>query len=144
MELIKVLSSNDVGSTGGHQSGVVIPKSVAHGDFFPTLRREDHNPRETLFATINDSTTTVTLNYIYYNGKLHGTSTRNEFRLTGIASFLRDFGAQEGDKLILTKVADGRYSLKIEARGLENLDGRLVVRLSKDWIIRRNNNEQTS
>ncbi len=138
MELIKILSRNDVGSTGGHQSGVVIPKSVANGEFFPPLPQDEHNPRQTLFATVNDSSKNVILNYIYYNGKLHGTSTRNEFRLTGISSFLRDFGAQEGDKLILTKVAEGRYSLKIEARGMESLDNRLVVRLSKDWVMRGN------
>jgi hypothetical protein len=113
MELIKVLSSNDVGSTGGHQSGVVIPKSVANGGFFPHLEPSSLNPRQTLSAILHPSNKSITLNYIYYNGKLHETSTRNEYRLTGISSFLKDVGAQEGDKLILTKVASDRYSLRL-------------------------------
>jgi hypothetical protein len=140
MELIKVLSSNDVGSTGGHQSGVVIPKSVANGGFFPHLEPSSLNPRQTLSAILHPSNKSITLNYIYYNGKLHETSTRNEYRLTGISSFLKDVGAQEGDKLILTKVASDRYSLRLEVGGVESAEGRLVVRLSKDWVMRRTKN----
>jgi hypothetical protein len=140
MELVKILSSNDVGATGGHQAGVVIPKSVAKGDFFPVLDSGLLNPRQVLFGTLLPEGTSVKLNYIYYNGRLHNSSTRNEYRLTGISSFLKDFGAQEGDKLILTKIAPDRYSLRIEIRGLENNEERLVVRLSKDWVIRRNRN----
>lgn len=140
MELIKVLSSNDVGSTGGHQSGVVIPKSVASGDFFPHLDPEALNPRQTLFAIVQPSNKSISLNYIYYNGKIHKTSTRNEYRLTGISSFLKDVGAQEGDKLIFTRVASDRYSLRLEVGGVDITEGRIVVRLSKDWVMRRNKN----
>jgi len=53
------------------------------------------------------------VNFIYYNGKLHGTSTRNEYRLTGILPFLRDQSAQDGDFLVLERGADSGYRVSI-------------------------------
>lgn len=139
IELVKVLSSNDVGSTGGHQSGVVIPISIASGDFFPTLDSGVVNPRIQLDALVEATGKNFRMNFIYYNGKLHGSSTRNEFRLTGISTFLKDFAAQEGDRLVITKVGDLRYSLKVEPSSAPYTEGEIVVTLSKDWSFRRNN-----
>jgi hypothetical protein len=137
MELVKVLSSNDVGSTGGHQSGVVIPKSVTSGDFFPALDPLMINPRETLKAVLEESGRTINLNFIYYNGRLHGTSTRNEYRLTGISPFLKDVGAQEGDRLVFTRVGPKQFLLRLEFGGSLAAEGKIVVTLSKDWTMRR-------
>lgn len=138
IELVKTLSSNDVGSTGGHQSGVVIPINIATGDFFPTLDVGMINPRIQLDALVEATGKNFRLNFIYYNGKLHGSSTRNEFRLTGISTFLKDFAAQEGDRLVITKAGDLRYSLKVEPSSAPNEEREIVVTLSKDWSFRRN------
>lgn len=138
IELVKTLSSNDVGSTGGHQSGVVIPKNIATGDFFPTLETGIINPRTQLDALAEATGKSFRMNFIYYNGKLHGSSTRNEFRLTGIATFLKDLAAQEGDRLVITKVGDLRYSLRVEPISEPYVEGEIVVTLSKDWSFRGN------
>lgn len=137
IELIKKLSSNDVGSTGGHQAGVVIPISIAKGEFFPTLNPEIVNPRIQLDGLVEVSGKNLRLNFIYYNGKLHKTSTRNEYRLTGIATFLKDCSAQEGDKLVITKVGDFRYKLRVVPANQQYLDVEIVVTLSRDWSYRR-------
>mgnify|MGYP006098902211 CR=1 FL=1 len=138
IELVKRLSSNDVGSTGGHQSGVVIPLNIATEDFFPTLDAGIINPRIQLDARVEATGKNFRMNFIYYNGKLHGSSTRNEFRLTGIAAFLKDFAAQEGDRLVITKAGDLRYSLKVEPSIAPYTEGEIVVTLSKDWSFRGN------
>jgi len=44
----KVLSANDVGVTGGHQAGILIPKNPDILSFFPTLGNKDKNPRAQL------------------------------------------------------------------------------------------------
>jgi hypothetical protein len=136
MELIKALTSNDVGSTGGHQSGVVIPKNVARGEFFPLLNAEEINPRIILDAFAPDIGRSLRLNYIYYNGKLHNTSTRNEFRLTGISPFLKEAGAQEGDNLILIKARSFRYLIKIETCTSQILNEKIQIRLNDQWSLR--------
>ncbi len=138
IELVKTLSSNDVGSTGGHQSGVVIPKKIAKQGFFPELNSSIVNPRQQLDAVVESTGKNLRLNYIYYNGKLHKTSTRNEYRLTGISSFLKDSSAQEGDRLVITKVGDLRYKLRVIPANQHYLEEEIVVNLSKDWSYRRN------
>lgn len=44
-QLFKVLSKNDTGETGSHQSGISIPKAVANSSIFPTMSREILNQR---------------------------------------------------------------------------------------------------
>ena len=135
-ELIKCLSSNDVGSTGGHQSGVVIPLGIARGDFFPILDAAKLNPRVILDGLAEVTGKNIRMNYIYYNGKLHGNSTRNEVRLTGLAGFLKESSAHEGDRLVLTKVGDLRYILRVDPAPTSLSDEELIVSLSKDWSFR--------
>jgi hypothetical protein len=77
------------------------------------------------------------MNYIHYNGKLHGKSTRNEVRLTGLATFLRESSAHEGDRLVLTKVGELRYLLRVDPAHKSISDEELVVTLSKEWSFRR-------
>jgi len=76
------------------------------------------------------------MNYIYYNGKLHGVSTRNEYRLTGIAPFLRVVVAREGDKLIFTRHGDMRYEVRHESKSSVTLGEEIVITLTKDWSTR--------
>jgi hypothetical protein len=137
IELTKVLSSNDVGSTGGHQSGVVIPIKIAEGGFFPPLDPEIVNPRVQLDAVVEGTGKSLKLNFIFYNGKRHKTSTRNEYRLTGVATFLRESSAQEGDRLVITKAGEHRFLLRLVPVNLHNEEGDIVVSLSKDWFYRR-------
>ena len=40
-QLFKVLSRNDTGETGGHQSGISIPKNVASSSIFPKILIQD-------------------------------------------------------------------------------------------------------
>lgn len=113
MKISKVLSKNDLGSTGGHQSGVVIPVRVARSAFMPQLNDQLINPRLVLMLKDEANGVEYPVNFIYYNGKLHGTSTRNEYRLTGILPFLRDQSAQDGDFLVLERGADSGYRVSI-------------------------------
>ena len=96
----KILSANDVGKTGGHQGGVCVPK--ANRDlikFFPTLDASIVNP-DTWIECIDPNNHLWRMRYIYYNGKLHGKSKRNEYRITHITKFLRRWNADEGDSLV--------------------------------------------
>lgn len=81
--IIKRLSGNDTGLTGGHQSGVYYPKTFFEYAFPEILTTEVRNPtlsiEECYFPdfdhTIHD------LHVKYYNNKFFG-GTRNELRIT--------------------------------------------------------------
>ena len=106
----KLLSSNDVGKTGTHQAGILIPKKSDLLDFFPQLDYEAENPRVTI-RFIDEKNQVWKFNYIYYNNKLRG-GTRNEFRLTGMTAFFKQSGAKEGDVLVFEKDEDN-YLIRI-------------------------------
>lgn len=116
MEITKVLTNNDLGLTGAHQSGVVIPHKIARLGFFPNLNDALVNPRVKLIVEVASSGEELDLNYIYYNGRIHGTSTRNEYRLTGISGFLRNSGASIGDELTFTKNFSGQIAIRLSDR----------------------------
>jgi len=85
----KILTRNDVGETGSHQAGITIPKSLI--PYFPRLDPNQNNP-DTYIEVEAPNETKHLWRYIYYNNKLHSsTGTRNEFRITRLASFLRQF-----------------------------------------------------
>ena len=44
-KVFKILSRNDVGETGSHQSGMSIPKAVMETGIFPKLGTSKLNPR---------------------------------------------------------------------------------------------------
>lgn len=98
-EIHKVLTPNDVGLTGSHQSGITIPKNEHILSFFPDLRKETLNPRVRLLF-LDDASSRWFLNYIYYNNKLFG-GTRNEYRLTGLIRFIRQNKLKCGDEICL-------------------------------------------
>lgn len=67
----KTLSANDLGITGSHQAGMLIPKQEDLLSFFPTLDASSNNPRVTLHFM--DSTNFCwKFNFIYYNNKFRG------------------------------------------------------------------------
>ncbi len=104
----KTLSANDLGITGSHQAGMLIPKQEDLLSFFPTLDASSNNPRVTLHFM--DSTNFCwKFNYIYYNNKFRG-GTRNEYRLTGMTAYLRSCNLKPGDVMILRR-EDDEYTI---------------------------------
>jgi hypothetical protein len=129
----KTLSANDTGLTGGHQAGILVPK----GDpnllaFFPRLDPALQNP-DTWIVVTDEHGEERQLRYIYYNKKLHGAGTRDEYRITHLTKYLRDAGAHPGDALIFTGVqGSGRYRIRVEKANRADVaaDEPGVIRLS--------------
>lgn len=99
----KVLSANDLGRTGSHQAGILVPKTDSELlGFFPPLDPEKLNPDAWISCEDNDGEIWK-LRYVYYNNRLHvDDGTRNEYRLTYLTKFLRRSGARVGDSLVFT------------------------------------------
>lgn len=109
----KVLTPNDVGTTGSHQAGIAVPRQDAMLTFFPALDATEYNPRQSLLFREIGGIDEWPLNFIYYNGKLHGRSTRNEYRLTGLTPFFRKHQATVGDILELGQTQTGRWTIEL-------------------------------
>lgn len=99
----KILSANDTGDTGSHQVGIYIPKDDRILNFFPRLDTRADNPSEMIRFTWDHDNTEYYFRFIYYNGKITGLSTRNEYRLTQMTEFFRDSGLRPGDTIVLYK-----------------------------------------
>ena len=93
----KTLSANDVGTTGGHQGGILIPKGEKDLlDLLPHLDPSVKNPDAWLPCADHDGTP-HRFRFVYYNNKLHDPrGTRNEYRITHMTGWFRDKGAREG------------------------------------------------
>lgn len=80
---IKTLSANDVGTTGGHMGGILVPR----GDgqllaFLPPLDPGVMNPSAWIDCVTLDGQV-LRLRFVYYNNRLHAPNgTRNEYRIT--------------------------------------------------------------
>lgn len=111
----KLLSANDVGATGSHQAGILVPKSdTALLAFFPHLDPTIYNPDAWIVAE-DDAGNEWRLRYIYYNSRLHGSGTRNEYRITYLTKYLKDARAQTGDLLRFTATAEGgKYRMALD------------------------------
>lgn len=99
----KTLSANDVGQTGGHQAGILVPRSeIELIEFFPDLDASIKNP--SVWIKCSDEHGKVwQFRYVYYNNKFHDENgTRNEYRITHMTQYLRDIGAREGDSVELS------------------------------------------
>ena len=109
----KVLSANDTGVTGGHMGGILIPRTESGLiSLFPKLDPVKYNPSVFLnFKAPNG--VLYKLRFVYYNNKLHGKGTRNEYRLTYLTDFLRNTNAQTGDAFRITREVDGGYQMEI-------------------------------
>ena len=101
-KISKKLSANDIGTTGGHQAGILVPKEKAILSFFPTLDAKAKNPRTTLVVRELKDGTRWEFNFIYYNNRLFG-GTRNEYRLTCMTQYLRAIDSRIGDDLAFSK-----------------------------------------
>ncbi|MGV6971525.1 EcoRII N-terminal effector-binding domain-containing protein [Bacillus halotolerans] len=131
MSISKVLSANDTGETGGHQAGMLIPKSSDILPFFPHLGKGTKNPRAKL-RFIDSSNEEWNFMFIYYNNKFFN-GTRNEFRLTGMTAFIRQYNLKAGDKIILSREIDGRRLIKHErVKKDESIN---VLKLGSSWKV---------
>jgi len=79
----KALSANDVGATGAHQAGILIPKTNRELlAFLPSLDATTKNPSAWIDC-IDEGGTVRRFRYVYYNNALHDLGgTRNEYRIT--------------------------------------------------------------
>lgn len=135
----KVLSANDVGATGGHQAGILIPKSeAALLSFLPSLDSSVKNPDA--WIDCKDETGQVRrFRFVYYNNKFHDPNgTRNEYRITYMTGYFREMRARENDIFEISR-ADGdlEYTIRIvrpvsESLGLKN-DEVVRIKITSGW-----------
>jgi hypothetical protein len=131
----KVLSPNDVGATGAHQAGMLIPRRDGIVDFFPRLDGTRLNPRHHLgFRDHNGRIWTFA--FIYYNNRFFG-GTRNEYRLTHMTPYFHELNLHAGDTITLKRDGQGGYHI-VSARAARSsppADG--ILRLGSRWRVIR-------
>lgn len=125
----KILSANDTGETGGHQAGILVPKDSDILSFFPALDPTVKNPRAVLDMTDETGREWV-FTFIYYNNRFFG-GTRNEYRLTGMTAFFREFDLKAGDKVIMRR--DTPRSMSILYDRVNAAKG--VIKLGTTWKV---------
>lgn len=127
--ITKTLSGNDTGDTGSHQAGMLVPRDDRILSFFPILDKRIKNPRA-IIRVVDDGEKNWDFNYIYYNGVFFG-GTRNEYRLTGMTSYIRGNNLRPGDTIILERNED---LIRIRYERLVDLNNVTEVIL-KDLIL---------
>jgi hypothetical protein len=125
----KTLSKNDTGETGGHQAGILVPKDREILGFFPQLEASIKNPRVPL-DLLDDTGREWTFMFIYYNNRFFD-GTRNEFRVTGMTAYLREFNLKAGDKVILSRESPRVLRITFKRAG----DRQGVLKLSSSWKV---------
>lgn len=129
----KKLSDNDVGATGGHQAGILVPKDDHILSLFPPLATRQKNPRAKVVVREKADGTRWEFAFIYYNNRFFG-GTRNEYRLTRMTRYLRSVNARAGDELVFTKDSSGSISVELLRAGRTPVDtGEGVVVLGNGW-----------
>lgn len=119
----KRLSANDVGATGGHQGGVLIPKGERELlDMLPSLDQSVKNP-DAWIECADETGHTLRFRFVYYNNRLHDpTGTRNEYRITHMTVWFRDVGARAGDEFEISREIDSTvYAIRIRPQNSEAL-----------------------
>lgn len=136
----KILSANDVGATGAHQAGILIPKSESDLlSILPFLDPTTKNPDAWIECEDEDGTIRK-FRFIYYNNKLHKSGTRNEYRITHMTKFFNETGAREGELLEISKFESSQtYMIRIvrSATVLEELDRESGIRIKIKSAWRR-------
>lgn len=119
----KILTANDIGATGGHQAGIVVPKNKALLKFFPQLDTQAFNP-DAWITCIDEDDVAWKMRYVYYNGRAFTPpkSTRNEYRMTHMTKFLSRWAARIGDAVVFSSTEkENTYTIKIRRIGTEDL-----------------------
>lgn len=135
----KTLSANDVGATGGHQGGILIPKSDTELlAFLPHLDPSVKNP-DAWIECEDEGGTRRRFRFVYYNNRLHDThGTRNEYRITYMTSYFREMGARKGDAFAISR-GDGEpnYSIRVSRPPEESSDQKneqvFRIKISSGW-----------
>ena len=135
-QITKTLSANDVGETGGHQAGILVPKEREILTFFPSLNPQEKNPRVTLAFREPDGITRWDFNFIYYNNRFFG-GTRNEYRLTCMTKYLRARNATVGDLVVMSKDEEGRLRVELKRSNIPEITEDDVLVLSGGWKVIR-------
>jgi hypothetical protein len=125
----KVLSANDTGETGGHQDGILVPKDKQILLFFPTLDPTLKNPRAIL-DIVDDVGHKWTFSFIYYNSRLFA-GTRNEYRLTRVMPFFKEFNLKSGDKVYFKKTELNKMYITFQRVKIQGT----VLKLSSSWRV---------
>jgi hypothetical protein len=128
----KTLSANDVGATGGHQGGILVPKSEAELlAFFPRLDPSVKNPDAWIVCT-DEVGNAFRFRYVYYNNRLHDENgTRNEYRITYMTGFFRDVGARAGDAFEISRSdVESNYTIRVERSPAAKHDGVMRIKLA--------------
>jgi hypothetical protein len=125
----KTLSKNDTGETGGHQAGILVPKDPEILGFFPQLEASIKNPRVPL-DLLDDTGREWTFMFIYYNNRFFD-GTRNEYRVTGMTAYLREFNLKAGDKVILRRESPRVLRITFKRAGAQQG----VLKLSATWKV---------
>lgn len=126
----KILSPNDIGLTGGHQAGILVPKDPDILSFFPKLNAKLKNPRY-LITFIDEVEQRWEFAFIYYNNRFFG-GTRNEYRLTRMTKYINSNNLKVGDELILINDEDGITRI-LYKKQTKHEPGKL--RLSIEWKV---------
>ena len=129
----KVLSANDTGETGGHQAGMLIPKIEDVLSFFPKLGSDTKNPR-VAFRFVDEEGQAWKFNFIYYNNRFFD-GTRNEYRLTGMTTFIRQNNLKAGDTIILKRTLDNQLEIYYERFENNEEVPDDVLRLGSSWKV---------
>ena len=131
----KTLSPNDVGETGGHQAGILIPKDERILSFFPKLDIRKLNPRAHILFE-DETGQSWEFAFIYYNNHLFG-GTRNEYRLTRMTRYLREAGLASADEIILSRDEHGRYFIghQFAGKAVPFSSNKSILKLSGGWRI---------
>lgn len=134
----KTLSANDIGKTGTHQAGILVPKTDKELlAFFPPLDARVKNPDAWIVCT-DDGGNERKFRFVYYNNKLHDEKgTRNEYRLTYMTSYLKEIRAEAGDALEFSR-EDGApgYTIRLvkkRAAVVEQGDGPVRIKITSAW-----------
>ena len=128
MKYIKTMSGTDCGHTRTHQAGMLVPKKDPNLlNFLPRLDLSIENPEAT-FSCVDPVGKKWQFRYIYYNKKLFGTGTRNEYRITGMTKFIKKFEIQPGDELIFSLQSQGLYAVEINHKDMGEDLGTVVLR----------------
>ena len=131
--LLKFISPNDVGLTGGHQKGYYLPKGVWQL-FTPFAPKQGVNNDHQIEAVWQDGRVTTS------TVKWYGTKTRSEYRLTGF-NRERDFPfiAHDcvGSLMVLIPESMARFLMYVldEEDDIEDVQAALGVEAVRGWAV---------
>lgn len=134
----KTLSANDTGATGGHQGGILIPKTEKELlAFLPPLDAGVKNP-DSWIRCLDEHGVERKFRFVYYNNRLHDANgTRNEYRITHMTGYLREMRAAGGDGLEISR-EDGSalYKIRIVRPPVEHVrpaESPVRIKISSGW-----------